>query len=300
MVRNKKGMILAVVTGVVFSMAVPAVYAAPLAYQTAVLANNPSAYYRLGETSGTVAADSSGNSHAGTYVNNPILGVPGAGVASDTAASFHVSYVVTNDNLGSFGSQLNNFSVEMVLKTTTTNFGCLIGDSNGTSPNTGFVIFTNANVAGPTTGPTYFALTDDSGNYIDANITTSIYDGTYHDLVFTYDSGGASLADRLKAYVDGVSQAVSFSGNTNNDPSTFSNFTQPLALAALDQGGKGIGGESSVTLDEVSMYSQTLSRTQVIAHAEALTAVPEPGTAALLGLGGLGLLASRRKGKLKR
>lgn len=49
-----------------------------LAYREAVLAKNPVAYWRLGESTGTVAADETGNGHDGTYVGNPVLGQPGA------------------------------------------------------------------------------------------------------------------------------------------------------------------------------------------------------------------------------
>lgn len=47
------------------------------AYANEVLADNPLLYWRLGEASGTVAADSSGNGRNGTYVNSPILGYRG-------------------------------------------------------------------------------------------------------------------------------------------------------------------------------------------------------------------------------
>jgi Concanavalin A-like lectin/glucanases superfamily len=39
----------------------------PVTYRNAVLADAPLAYWRLGETSGTAMADSSGNGHNGTY-----------------------------------------------------------------------------------------------------------------------------------------------------------------------------------------------------------------------------------------
>src|SRR5947209_6263683 len=51
-------------------------------YPATILADNPSAYYRLEETSGGVAADSSVNGVAATYTYNsantyPQLGLPG-------------------------------------------------------------------------------------------------------------------------------------------------------------------------------------------------------------------------------
>ena len=47
-------------------------------YRAAVLADSPLAYWRLGETSGTVAHDETGNGHDGTYVGGVTLGQPGA------------------------------------------------------------------------------------------------------------------------------------------------------------------------------------------------------------------------------
>ncbi len=46
-------------------------------YTAAVIADGPSAYWRLGETSGTVAADQQGTS-PGTYKGSYALGKPGA------------------------------------------------------------------------------------------------------------------------------------------------------------------------------------------------------------------------------
>src|SRR4051812_1334419 len=46
-------------------------------YSSAVLALSPIAYYRLGESSGTTAADSSGNGLNGTYNGGVTLGQPG-------------------------------------------------------------------------------------------------------------------------------------------------------------------------------------------------------------------------------
>jgi hypothetical protein len=44
-----------------------------------VLADSPLAYWRLGESGGSVAADSGGNGHSGTYVGNPTVGVAARG-----------------------------------------------------------------------------------------------------------------------------------------------------------------------------------------------------------------------------
>src|SRR6266576_4963572 len=60
--------------------------AAQAAYKDVVLGNNPVAYYRLEETSGTTATDATANHFDGTYMPNadtngltswPMMGVPG-------------------------------------------------------------------------------------------------------------------------------------------------------------------------------------------------------------------------------
>ena len=59
-----------------------------LSYRETVLATNPVSYWRLGEASGTVAADEMGANN-GTYVNAPTLGTAGLLTGdSDTAVAF--------------------------------------------------------------------------------------------------------------------------------------------------------------------------------------------------------------------
>jgi len=58
-------------------------------YRANVMADSPVAYWRLGESSGTTAADETGT-YAGTYVASPTLGVAGA-VQGNTAVDFNGS-----------------------------------------------------------------------------------------------------------------------------------------------------------------------------------------------------------------
>src|SRR5688500_9498993 len=103
----------------------PAAQAAPPAYETSVLANNPYLYYRLQET-GTLtdqpANDSSLNNRTdGIYRGDPTGGAAGAGTGSDTAVSFPGSfdagldYLRTTDSR-TFGSFVAQSSYEFVFK----------------------------------------------------------------------------------------------------------------------------------------------------------------------------------------
>ena len=73
------------------------------AYRAAVLADSPVSYWRLGETSGTTAADERGLA-PGTYSGGPTLGRPGALLGdTNTAALFDGS----NDQMSVTSSALN-------------------------------------------------------------------------------------------------------------------------------------------------------------------------------------------------
>lgn len=57
-------------------------------YSDLIIASSPFLYWRLNETSGTTAVDSSGNGHDGTYHGSPTFAVAGARTDGDTAVSF--------------------------------------------------------------------------------------------------------------------------------------------------------------------------------------------------------------------
>lgn len=59
------------------------------AYHASVLADTPSAYWRLGEASGTTAADETGT-YPGTYVGSPTLGASGI-FPGNTAVTFNAT-----------------------------------------------------------------------------------------------------------------------------------------------------------------------------------------------------------------
>src|SRR5207249_8077529 len=114
--------------------ATPTVTSTPVSYSPAVLADLPIGYWRLGESSGqTTASDASGNSHAGTYVNGPTLGVPGALAGDgDTAARFSAasSQYVTIANSSAF--DVSALSVELWVKTSATTTMDLVKRQAGT------------------------------------------------------------------------------------------------------------------------------------------------------------------------
>jgi len=252
-------------------LSVSAAWAASTGFRDAVLADTPDAYYRLGETSGTVAAEAADPLLNGTYVGSPTLGIAGSGTG-DTAVTFNgASQAVRLDNFAPYGSRLATSTYEFVLKTTTTAQGFIFGQTNtGTATAVSVQLNTGASGTAATGATRFFLRAQDGTAYGASFVNAALYGGGYVHLVFSYDR-----ATGLKVYVNGVQQTLSVVLNTITGASTFANFTQPLHVAALNNRGT-ITGYADVTLDEVALYPVALSATAVAAHYAAFTA-PPPG-----------------------
>src|SRR5262249_6105810 len=105
-------------------------------YQQEVLADNPRSFWRLGEASGTNAADLGSGQNPGSYQNGVVLGRPGALTGdTDTAAQFDG----VNDNVnmgspanGSLDLGTSDVSIELWMKTGINNQQSVLG-KQGTS-----------------------------------------------------------------------------------------------------------------------------------------------------------------------
>lgn len=244
------------------------------AYPDEVLADTPVAYYRFEETAGTAAADTSGNSNAGTYENGVLLNQPSSPNLG-RAAQFDGSddFVDTPNTVG------GNFSLEMWINTTSTS----ATGSNGYD-GTGLLWSDIANTA----NDFILAALNDHAAFFTGNPdhtiegTSALNDGAWHHLVATRTQGGAT-----QIYVDG---ALQDSGTSN-------------ANLLDDNGQIAIGGNVlddryfEGLIDEVAYYSGVLSAERIQAHYVAGTLVqsapipnapiPTLGFWALLALGGV-------------
>ena len=80
----------------------PALFPQVGSYPSAVLADNPELYYRLGERSGTTAVDSSANANNGIYQGGATHGTPGVTADGNTAVTLNgTSGYVSNATSGS-------------------------------------------------------------------------------------------------------------------------------------------------------------------------------------------------------
>jgi hypothetical protein len=257
-------------------------------YTSVVLADNPVAYYRFSEASGTTAANSAAVSGAinGTYTNGVSLNQPslaGLTPAPVTAAGFNGAnnYVLASGLNGPGANQVNglNFTLETWIRTTANSpTGTQGFEGNG-------LIY--ADVGGVANDYILAVLNNRAAFFVgnpDMTITgtQALNDGAWHHVVATRAVTGGSSA--LALYVDGALDATGTSSNTlaligNPD----------VALGGNLRDGRYFTG----LMDEVALYNAALTPARVQAHY--LAAVPEPSAGLLTCAAAAGLWAARRR-----
>jgi RHS repeat-associated protein len=212
-------------------------------YATSVRSDNPRAYWRMGETSGTTAADDL-TAHPGTYTGSPTLGSTGA-LATDTNKAPMLDGV--NDRVdapntsGFFDPGTGNFSVESWVKTTVngneviatkgTNWQVAVTSDTG---HIGQARFTYANAA------------------ITAYSTSRVDDGNWHHVVAV-----ANRTSGATVYVDGIAGPTTVTAN-----STALTDTNPVRIGAHAT----TAGYFTGQLDEIAVYNTALAASRILAH----------------------------------
>ncbi|WP_162794652.1 RHS repeat-associated core domain-containing protein [Nonomuraea lactucae] len=219
-------------------------------YRSRVLDGDPFAYWRLGEASGTVAADQSQAERHATY-QSVTLGQPGALAATpDTAASFTTGSVLKlpSNIVSHLGDQV---SLEMWFKTSASGVLVAAGSqqSNGAAHGPMLYVGTDGRLRG-------------SLGTVTNPITTSgaVNDGAWHHVVLT--ASGASQAlyldgqkvGTLTGTVTGWRQLASV-GNGVTDPAV------SPAVPATQQAFPLQGA-----IDEVALYGQPLTEAEIGDH----------------------------------
>jgi len=247
----------------------------PSVCRNAKLALTPVAWFRLNELSGTVATDSSGNSHTGTYTGPPTLNVAGATIDGDraiTLISSHPDYM----SFDASASALHPSSFSAALWFKTTPGGGRMVFFEQTDPTTHFSRI-GADFDGGSTGDTYCyvnltsncnAGTASSLDYLN-NLqriqTNSLHlnDSTYHHLACTFD--GAT--NTLRMFIDGVQQAAQ----------VFGSGLCPMASSTMYVGSdptlrNGWTGQ----LDEPQFYDRALTGAELLNEVDLCTGLATP------------------------
>lgn len=231
-------------------------------YSATVINDAPEAYWRLNETTGSVAADSA-NGHDGTYNGNLVLGQPGPvppefpGLAvSNVAPVFDGSgdYVQINNAIP-FGSA---YSIELLFKA---DYNQLSGENVPFSAFTGgdhgiFLQITNHQLR--------FAhravLSDLGGESVLYDFPTDSGDpfyNTFHHVVAVKEEG----TDGMKLFLDGRLVGTA----TPTGPTSFPDLDILLGRLLPSEGVRDFAG----TLDEVAVYNQALTAADVQRHYDA-------------------------------
>lgn len=219
-------------------------------YRSSVLNSDPFGYWRLGETSGTAAADSANGAGEGTY-QSVTLGRPGALAGTpDTAAEFGTgkSLRLPDNTIPHLGDQM---SVEAWFKTSAS--GVLV--AAGTQQTSGVA-----------RGPMLYVGTDGklrgASDAVSSPITSSaaVNDGEWHHVVLTV------AGDEQKLYLDG--QQV---GTRSGTVSTWRRYatvgngvTSSSTSPAVPSGTTAFPFQG--VIDEVAVYGHPLTVQEVGQH----------------------------------
>jgi hypothetical protein len=213
-------------------------------YANTVLGDSPSAYWRLGESSGTSRNDSSGHGLTGT-ATNVTQGATGAIQGdADYANTFNGTSSVI---LGSTMLTKNNTSYEAWFKST--------------SASTNMTIWSNRDASGlgdflaVSSGQVFYGSNDLTGR---SSIRSGLNDGRWHHVVWTIATAGTNNS---QLYIDGVFDSQ-FTGSktAKNTPWTIG---KDIYVNTVTPGAGWFVGD----IDEVAIYSGTvLTAAQVKAH----------------------------------
>ncbi len=215
------------------------VTATPLDHRTAVLADAPVGYWRLGEASGTTATNTITGGAVGTYAQ-ATLGTPGGITGStDTAATFSgtTSGVVMTSNPASL--QLAEGSIEAWVRTTNpgTDYRGIVVKQNA------YGLFVRNGMLGSYSW---------GGAAGDRTTGIPIADGQWHHVAMTFRSG---VTNGTTVYLDGKPVLTT--------TITVANQTQPLLIGA---GSSGRAQALNGAIDVVAVYPTVLSPQQIAAH----------------------------------
>jgi hypothetical protein len=222
----------------------------PTPYPSLILASSPIAYWRLDETSGTTAADSSGHALTATYGTGVTLGSAGLLTSSaDMAVTIPSNPMTTVGTIGAaYAANALQATTAVTLtawvKPTTIADSAFISYGSNASPNYVFGVTSTGYIWGGLNLTT-------SGESWPLATTTPMVAGATYFVAMTYDSSTGTCV----LYINGV--AVS----TNTYAGTITGYTSPYGLVMGNDASFGTGQNYNGVLDEVAIFPSALSAT---------------------------------------
>lgn len=237
-------------------------------YSNAILADNPLAYYRMNDASGsTTCADSSGHDYTGTYIDIPEItyNKPGAVNDGDTAVQFSPATpqstkcgVNTSLTMLGYAGQL---SVEAWVQIVSLPAGKAVIVGNAAENDaSGFTFWIDQNNA---LNVQYTTAGSNSFDGIFGSSAVPLPSSQYVHVVFTYD------ADTARLYVNGALRA-SVPSITGAGGMEFNGQQFCIGTRYVHDSNdiNGVADQDSFVgvIDEVAFYSYALTGSQVNAH----------------------------------
>jgi hypothetical protein len=237
---------------------------APTPYQVSLLALNPLAYWPLNETSGTVAYDMAGG-YNGTYVGNVSLAQSGPTNATFGTSSYGVAFDGTTAYVdipeGPFNITGPLTTMAWVQLSAYPNFAGLFGHGD-----TSWRMSVN-----PSGEP---GANDGNLGSADATSSTSIVDGNWHFVAYTYS--GTLSGQNGVLYVDGARVATDAIAETppGNDLDVWIGGAPDYAAARL----------LAATIADAAIFTEALSAAEVAAlySAQPIIGVERSGSSLVL------------------
>lgn len=225
----------------------------PLTYAQTVVAMAPVAYWRLGEASGTVATDASGNGHDAAWNGTPLLGQPSLLVGdADPSATIQntPSAYLSVPHHADLDPAAGSFSYFQLLRwpTGAVQERWLAGKGNpygGTAPGWAIANWTTGN---PVSSDLY--LSDGTVGGLVGSLWT-LPRGQVAYVGFTYDAATKTV----HGYLDGVLVSTL---SVNPAMGSLSN-TQPLLVGTAN----GTGNYSPGDYDEPAIWDRALSAAEI-------------------------------------
>lgn len=228
-----------------------------MSYSSEVLADSPLAYWKLDETSGTTAADSSGNARDATYTGSPTVGATslladGSGKAMSVAADSGQHATIASASW----MNVNTFTVEALATFSAYDSG------NGDIVLSRYTAGDNYPMEmgrqyGGTAYPWIQVVV--AGNRYNVAGPSALSNGVTYHLAATYDGSN------IRMYVNG-SQVGSPQAATGNVSWSSSQFD-------IGRSAQASSTTPGAVIDEVAFYGTALSGARIAAHAAAATAL---------------------------
>lgn len=177
--------------------------AAAVTFDAAVLADSPAGYWKLDETAGATAVDSSGNGRDGSYVNSPTLSSTGVTLNGSS------QYVrVSSSAFDVLGNANQDCTVAITIKTATSqNLKAYLDKTQISSPSARWLLLQAVS------NQVHFQFYDGTNNPTLQQPSGALNDDVDHYLVVVRDAANS----QIKLYLDGAQVGVTVSDAGSRD-----------------------------------------------------------------------------------